>query len=200
MQPKRIWKPGSPIAFESERFVMRSLTPRDADESIARWFGDAEVMHALQIPAAQRSVEGVRRYFQRFDNALRLGIGIFPDVARPPIGIYDIQVEPRHLTAQLNVAIGDRAWWGRKVVVETRAALLDFLFVKAGLEKVWGGPPARNFPSLFNYKAQHFRQEGVLRGQFKGVEGGRVDQIIFGMMREEWLSLRAEAAGRARAS
>ncbi|MEQ9812664.1 MAG: GNAT family protein [Azospirillaceae bacterium] len=179
---------------------MRSLTARDADTTIAAWFGDAEVMHALQIPAAQRSVDGVRRYFQRFDNVFRLGIGIFPDIARPPIGMYDIQTDPRNLTAQLNVAIGDRAWWGRHVVVETRAALLDFLFDSAGLEKVWGGPPARNFPSLFNYKAQRFRQEGVLRGQFKGVEGGRVDQIIFGMLKEEWQALRAGARGQAHAS
>ena len=47
---------------------------------------------------------------------------------------HQVDLNPRHRTASLNVIIGDKSFWGRKVVLETRAALLDHLF-RNGTEK-----------------------------------------------------------------
>ena len=56
-----------------------------------------------------------------------------------------------------------------------------------GTAQAYGTPLARNFPAVFNYKAQGWRLEGVLRGQCKSVvDGSRLDQYHFGMLRDEW--------------
>ena len=90
------------------------------------------------------------------------------------------------------VVIGDRDYWGKGVVLEARGALLDFLFDVVGVSKVWGTPFERNFPSIFNYKAQGFTCEGVLRKHVINVKGKRVDQYIFGLLRDEWHAHRAK--------
>jgi ribosomal-protein-alanine N-acetyltransferase len=81
------------------------------------------------------------------------------------------------------------------VVNEVRAALLDEFFERRGTEKASGTPLARNFPAVFNYKAQGWRLEGVLKGQCKSVvDGSRLDQYQFGMLRDEWRARKGAAA------
>ena len=100
-----------------------------------------------------------------------------------------VTVDRQHRTANFNVLIGEKDYWGQKVINETRAALLDFLFTQRGVEKAYGRPLARNFPAVFNYQAQGWRLEGVLRGQAKSVvDGSRLDQYHFGMLATEWLA------------
>jgi len=52
-------------------------------------------------------------------------------------------------------------------------------------------PLSRNFPAVFNYKAQGWRHEGTLRGHRRSiVDGTRLDQYQFGLLRDEWRQLR----------
>ena len=78
-------------------------------------------------------------------------------------------------------------------MLETRAALLDHLF-RSGVEKVIGSPLARNFPAVFNYKAQGFVAEGVLRRHRIDPDGKRVDQVMFGLLPEDWAAQKKKLA------
>jgi RimJ/RimL family protein N-acetyltransferase len=88
------------------------------------------------------------------------------------------------------VLLGERDWWGRHVVVETRAAILDFLFERAGMEKVAGRPFTRNVAAVASYNAMGFRCEGILRSQMRCFDGSRLDQYFFAMLRDEWRDAR----------
>ena len=111
------------------------------------------------------------------------------------VGNLTLFCDPENLTAQTNIVVGDREWWGRGIVPEIRAAVLDFAFEKLGIEKIWGVPFARNFPALYNYKAQGFTCEGILRANKRLPDGSRVDQYYFGLLREEWRPRRGAGAG-----
>ena len=37
------WRPGSPLAFETERFRLRSLAPADITEAYVGWWNDEEI-------------------------------------------------------------------------------------------------------------------------------------------------------------
>ena len=78
------------------------------------------------------------------------------------IGFFMVDVDPFHRRATFNVVIGEKSWWGKGVVNEARAALLDEFFNNREIEKAAGMPFARNFPAVFNYKAQGWRHEGTL--------------------------------------
>ena len=88
--------------------------------------------------------------------------------------------------------IGDREYWGSQVVIETRAAILDFLFDDVGIVKVTGKPYSDNAAAIYNFKVQGFTAEGILKSQH--ISGDRrVDGILFGMQKEEWITRRIQS-------
>lgn len=178
---------GRPVALSTERFLVRSLTPSDASERWSDWSADPDVMNPLNIPIRRMSRDDLARYIARFDNDNGYLIGVFAKALSLHIGFFMIEVNKLHASAGFNLLIGDKQYWGKGVVNEVRAALLDEFFERRGIEKAFGTPLARNFPAVFNYKAQGWRLEGVLRGQCKSiVDGSRLDQYHFGMLRDEW--------------
>ena len=180
------WQLGQPLCLETSRFFVRSMTPADVTNQFIAWTRDPEVIQTLNLPVRKVKREEFVRYVQRFDNKVSFGLGIFTKKEDHHIGFYSVLCDNRQATAITNVVIGERDYWGKGVVIETRAAILDFLFDRLAIHKVWGKPFARNFPAVFNYKAQGFTCEGVLREHLKSVTGGRIDQLVFGLLRHEW--------------
>jgi RimJ/RimL family protein N-acetyltransferase len=178
---------GRPVQLETDRFRLRSLKFTDASERWRGWAKDPEVMGPLNAPAQDMSLDYLARYASSFDNNARYLIGIFDKGSGAHIGFFVIEVDGTHRCATFNVVIGDKTWWGKGVVNEARAALLDYFFDHRGIEKACGGPLTRNFPAVLNYKAQGWRYEGTLRGQRLSTAGGpRLDQYQFGLLRDEW--------------
>jgi len=185
---------GRPVLIETARFNLRSLKPIDASERWLGWLNDPEVMHPTNAPARHLSREQLGRYIAGFDNTHNYLIGIFDKTSRIQLGFFFIDVEAAHHTATFNVIIGEKSWWGKGVVNEARAALLDHFFDRLGMGKICGGPLSRNFPAIFNYKAQGWIYEGTLRGQFKSVvDGSRLDQLRFRLLADEWHAIRRKA-------
>jgi len=186
--------PPKMLRIDTERFTLRSIVPGDASERWSLWLQDPDVMGPVNTELRKLSVEDLKQYILRFNQETRLLIGVFDRTDRLFVGFYQIDLSPFHRTAKFNVIIGDKSYWGRKVVLETRAALLDHLF-KSGTEKAIGSPLARNFPAVFNYKAQGWRLEGIMKSQVRANYGiGRLDQYEFGLLKDEWAAFKKKAA------
>ena len=182
-----------PIELRTRRFELRTLKPADACESWVAWAKDPEVMGPLNQPVRVMSVPELASYIGGFDNVNRCLIGLFDRVGEALIGFFMIELDHGHRLATFNVVIGDKSWWGKGAVNEARAALLDHFFEHRGIEKACGAPLARNFPAIFNYKAQGWRHEGTLRAhRVSLIDGKRADQVQFGLLRSEWRAARAK--------
>jgi RimJ/RimL family protein N-acetyltransferase len=181
------------ISLRTKRFDLRTATPNDAGDVWLGWTRDPEVMGPLNVPVRQMSKYELASYIGSFDNVNRHLIVVLEKGASIPIGFFMVETEAVHRVANFNVVIGDKSWWGKGVVNEARAALLDYFFEQQGIEKACGSPLARNFPAVFNYKAQRWRHEGTLRGQrVSTTDGKRLDQFQFGLLRSEWRAARAK--------
>jgi len=186
---------GRPIALSTERFLVRSLTAGDASERWCAWSADPDIMGPLNQAAIRMTKEQLVRYIAQHDNDRAYLIGIFTKAMNQYIGFFMIETNKLHATASFNLVIGDKTYWGKGVVNEVRAALLDEFFERRDIEKACGIPLARNFPAVFNYKAQSWKLEGVLRGQCKSItDGARLDQYQFGMLREAWRGRKGRAS------
>lgn len=184
---------GWPIDLKTERFRLRSLVPSDASAKWVAWVGDAEAMRPLHMPASVSTVEEIAEHIRQFDNDIRLLIGVFVQGSDDHIGFYMIEVDRQHALAAFHVFIGDRNWWGKGVVNETRAALLDHFFDARGIEKVIGQPLERNFAAILNYKKQGWHFEGIHQKHRRSVlTQKRIDQYTFGLQKDVWKSLRKE--------
>jgi len=184
------------VRLDTPRFRLRGLAPADVTERFASWLADPEVAGPLNRAAVAPPLASLRREIGSGDGVRRFFVGIY-DAEGAPLGFYALVRDPQHRTVAFNVLVGEKAWWGKGVVLETRAALLDHFFAERGVEKAAGTPLARNFPAVFNYKRQGWRLEGVLRGQCLAFDGaGRLDQFQFGMLKEDWERLRGEEGRR----
>jgi [ribosomal protein S5]-alanine N-acetyltransferase len=183
-----------PVRLTTARFLLRNLLPGDASDRYLSWAADSEVMSPLNVSAVRMTRQQLAGYIGGFDGITRFLIGIFLREDERHIGFYMIETDPGHGLANFNVVIGDKEFWGKKVVLETRPVLLDHFFTQRGIEKALGSPLARNIPAIFNYKAEGWRLEGVLKSQRKSIkDGSRLDQMQFAMLKTEWLARKARA-------
>lgn len=126
-------------------------------------------------------------YIESFDNTTRFLVGIFAKPDDLHIGCYFVDVDWPDRNAVFNVLVGDQAYWGQKVVLETRPALVGHFFKERGIEKAIGLPLARNMPAVFNYKAEGWTLEGILRQHRRSAtHAKRLDQLQFALLRQEW--------------
>jgi RimJ/RimL family protein N-acetyltransferase len=184
---------GRPVLLNTPRFALRSLKPSDGSERWMSWLKDPEVMGPLNAPPRAWTSQELRAHIAAADNTQRYLIGIFDAASQMQIGFFMVDVDLFQRRATFNVVIGEKSWWGKGVVNEARAALLDEFFQHRGIDKAVGMPLTRNFPAVFNYKAQGWRHEGTLRGHCVAVAGGaRLDQYQFGLSKEEWAAARGE--------
>lgn len=184
------WRPGQPVVVETEHYRLRSLTDADATDVYVGWWNDPEIQASLGFPARNWTRAQAAAHIRKFNNRTSFHLGIFPRDRSEPVGFFTIFLESPQL-ARTNVVIGDKAFWGRKVVLEVREKAFDFVFETLGVEKIYGQVDARNFPAIFNYKAQGFTREGVLRKHTRAMDGTLHDIIMFGMLREEWRARQA---------
>jgi len=182
------------LRLTTPRFLLRNLSPGDASDRYLSWAADSEVMGPLNVSAIRMTPQQLAGYIGNFDGITRFLIGIFLREGERHIGFYMIDTDPVHGLANFNVVIGDKEFWGKKVVLETRPALLDHFFEHWGIEKAVGQPLARNIPAIFNYKAEGWQLEGILKGQRKSISGGgRLDQMQFAILKSEWLARKGRA-------
>lgn len=190
------WRPGKLVHLESPRFVIRSLTREDVGDAFIGWLADPEVMIGMNLPRRRLSRTEAVAYVLSVDHRRSFRLGIQLRDGGALIGCFSVDVDPLHGWGETAVVVGERSWWGKDVVREARARLLDFLFDEVGLHRVMGRPHGRHFASIYNYKVLGFRLEGVLRQHLQAQGGeGRLDQLVFGLLRSEWQARRERLRG-----
>ena len=185
------------MKLETDRFTLESMSRLEATWRTYAWTFDPEVMHPFGFPSGTWTWRSWYKHFRKFNNRHKFCLAIRPKGARRVIGFESFEAGHSGL-AILTVIIGDRNWWGKNVVQETRPAVIDFIFKHVGCGKVWGMPAARNFPSVANYLALGFQCEGVLRKHaFDPVTKEMEDRLAFGLLKREWLERQQTLGARA---
>ena len=184
------WRPGAPLAFETERFRLRSMATGDITDAYISWWNDEEIQAGLGMPVRGWGRPQAERHVSNFDNRGRFHLGIYVKSDDSLIGFFAMFIE-RHKVARTNIVIGDKSYWGHGVPLEVRARGLEILFGLFKMDKVYGKLHVRNYPSIFNYKALHFTCEAILRQHEIGPDGERRDMLMFGLLRDEWEARRA---------
>lgn len=179
------------IRLKTDRFLVRTLRESDACETLLGWLADAELMNNVNHKPQRLTMLQLRRFIMSYDQATKLLVGVFDKENEKLVGYYLIEINPPQRRATFNVVIGDRDYWGQRIVLETRAALMDYLFQFGAVDKLIGGPLARNFPAVFNYKAQGWKLEGLMRSHVLSASGtDRIDQYQFAMLKEDWQAIK----------
>lgn len=181
--------------ISSPNYRLRLLDPDDVGAEYVGWLGDAEVTKYLEVRHYPQTIESIRAFVASHDGIGSFLFGVFTPEHRH-IGNYSLRIDRPNSVGTLGVMIGDRQHWGRNVVQETRAALLDHCFDTLHLHKVCGACHATNLPAIYNYRRQGWASEGVRREHAMGWDGVRVDVVMFGMLAATWKSRRPASEAR----
>jgi RimJ/RimL family protein N-acetyltransferase len=167
---------------------------REGLETLRRFWNDLEIEIAGgDDPPQPVSLERLRARFDRkASEGSREKIDFVIEADGACIGacgLFNIDVAARH--CELGITIGERDYWGRGYGREAVRLMLDYAFRVRNLRRVWLEVHATNERAIRAYKVCGFVEEGRMRGHV-WLAGHYMDNVIMGVMREEW---RASPAG-----
>lgn len=177
------------MKISGRSFYLRSLLKKDLNEVYLSWLRDPEVNQFLEINFSPLNKKQAEARLAKYNNKTNFFLGIFDKKKDKFIGTCTLKIDFFNKIAYLGYLIGDKNYWGTKAGVDSVALLMDFGFENHKLYKIWGISIVNNIGAIFNIKKLGFIQEGRLRGHARR-KGKRVDRIIFGILKKEWLERR----------
>ena len=163
---------------------LRQMTEDDIADKV-RWYNDPEIKQSLvldesfELEKSKQWFRGVRDLPNRIDL-------IIESVEGRSIGLIGlVNIDSKNRTAEIVLAIGEKDYWGKGVMLEAESLLIHWAFTQLNLEKIWGQTRPENIASLVTMKKLGFKIEGTLR-QEKIINGQRIDIMHLGLLREEF--------------
>jgi RimJ/RimL family protein N-acetyltransferase len=173
--------------LRGEKVTLRAVERGDLERLWLFW-NDLEVeLAGGGDPPQPLSLQRLR---ERFDREAREGtqdkIDFIIEADEECIGecgLLHIDLAARH--CELGITIGEREYWGRGYGREAVKLLLDYAFRVRNFRRVWLEVHAANERAIRAYRACSFVEEGRMR-EHVWLAGRYVDNVIMGVMREEW--------------
>jgi RimJ/RimL family protein N-acetyltransferase len=179
----------SPI-LRGERIFLRGPERNDIP-TFVRWFNDADVVANLAM-RAPLSDAAEHAWFDRMLEAqarsdYHFVICLLAD--RRPIGTVGFhRLDLHNGTAELGIAIGERAEWGKGYGRDAMLTLADFGFGELRLERIGLEVYSPNQRARRTYESVGFVHEATLR-RARYQRGEYTDVHVMSLLRDEWARL-----------
>lgn len=173
-----------PTELQTERLLLRPFKFDDLDD-VLDYATDEEWSHYLFA---------VARPYTRRDGEEFVAGAVLTDWAKQPmfavvldgkvIGGINLGVDKAHELAELGYSIA-REHWGQGLTAEACRALIGWAFPAYDLRKIFARADEKNRGSWRVMEKLGMTREGLLR-EHRLVRGERGDEVIYGLLREEW--------------
>jgi RimJ/RimL family protein N-acetyltransferase len=164
--------------------LVRLRAPEPSDAVLNELFNDHDVRTGLGAPFPQPIgsfhdwIESARKK----DDHVNLAIERLDEPGA--IGMCDLmRIEAPTRTAELGIWVA-RPWWGGGYGTDAVRTLCRFGFDHVNLHRITLYVNADNTQAIRAYEKAGFKEEGRLR-EMAFVHGGRVDQLVMGLLRDD---------------
>lgn len=186
------WRKGLPV-LRSLGFSLRELHAADAP-GLAATLTTAEVSRFISPPPT--SVAGFERFIawaQRERAAGRYAcFAVVPDGETTAVGIFQVRLlEGRDGVAEWGFILG-QAYWGTGLFLAGAQRVVDFAFAAMGVQRLEARASVANGRGNGALQKLGAFKEAVLRQSFAR-HGERHDQVLWGILRDDWQAGRAVA-------
>lgn len=172
----------------TERLVMRPVTRADAPAVLSYATDPEWARYISERVAADCFDEAHARAF--VEQAL--------PIEGRPVTSFAIEVEGEVIgSIHLVMSVGDsmaelaclirRSRWGAGIAGEAARCVLDYAFIDLGLVRVFARADGRNERSIRAMEKLGMQLEARLRRHRVDRTGARCDEVVFGVLRDEWL-------------
>ncbi|MGW3660284.1 GNAT family N-acetyltransferase [Streptomyces sp. NPDC005151] len=158
-------------------------------EPLLRWKNDVEIQRLSDDGTRTYTREQVAATLERWmcpsDDIVHLAIGLAGRAE--PIGFLHLAlIERAHRRCRLGIVIGEKDLWGRGYGHLAVVQAVDHAFDVLDLDRITVEVFADNTRSVRLFERVGFVREGVMRENIQR-DGQRVDELIFGLLRHEWI-------------
>ncbi len=167
------------------RVDLRPMEPSDA-EALWRWNHDPDVFRWMQENYPQSLAQVRKRLEERATNAYgEVLLGIQVREGGELIGLVRLRdAEPETGCAELDIYIGEKAYWGRGHATDAMRTVCRYGFDKMRLHKISLTVATENHPARHVYEKVGFVEEGRLRQVFRR-DGRWYDMFTMGLLEGE---------------
>lgn len=176
---------GKAFQLDLKDYYLRSLRKPDANFAFTEWMNDPDVLFGLNLPAFNMDVENLKNYIGTANNLTKYLIGIFTKPEMRLVGFYQIDVNLMHKRGSITAAIGEKELWGKSVLRETSAPLVESFFQNRDVDKLSLRIISKNKRILFSLMGTRFKHEGCLRQEVLTPSGERLDVNVFARVKNE---------------
>ncbi|HUG47201.1 MAG TPA: GNAT family protein [Candidatus Limnocylindria bacterium] len=185
-----------PPTLEGRLVVLRHHEPGDV-AAVRRWYRDPEIGRLTRYQPQPMTEQEIERFFQaRLLAPDALAYAIVERAADRLVGFTTFSsLDPDNGSVLFHITIGERLAWGRGLGTEATELMLGHAFDRLGLHRVGLTVFDFNPRAIRAYEKAGFRLEGRSRQAILR-DGRYFDELQMGVLREEWLSRRAERGAR----
>lgn len=175
------------LSLETPRLLLRPLTEDDAPH-VLTWARDPHVVANFSFFETEPTEERIRAYARaKRESPADLLLAIFEKDGSRYAGNCGLhEWDSVNLNARLGIILGEPAW-GRGIAQEALSALLSAAFGTLGLHKIYLNVFTTNEKGRALYGKLGFREEGVLREEYR-LRGTFRDMVRMGLLAGEWKS------------
>ena len=176
--------------LRGKKVLLRPVMRSDI-QYFLKWFNDPEVIQYLNmyLPMTEMAEEKYIDGLGADRTQANFVIEAIEDNLGKPIGTIGlVNISPRDHNAGFGIAIGDKDYWSKGYGTEAARLLVNYGFEQLNLHRINSSAIAFNERSARMHKSVGFKEEGKRRECiFKN--GKLQDEMVFGLLREEWKGL-----------
>jgi RimJ/RimL family protein N-acetyltransferase len=179
------------------RLVHLAAPAEDDAAAFARWSQDAEYLRALDTDYARpvSATEFAERSAPGRADSNTLEFRLRTLAEDRLIGFVALHcIEWNNQAAMLAIGIGEASYRGKGYGSDALQLILRYAFRELNLYRVGLDVTANNRAAIRAYEKAGFQQEGVMRRAVSR-DGQRIDRILMGILRDEWLERTGMAHG-----
>lgn len=155
-------------------------------EYLLKWMNDLEVNQYLNNHFPITEITEAKWIEELSTTRRNTDIVFVIEVEQKPIGICGLhRINLIDQNAGMGMAIGEKEYWEKGYGTESLKLLVDFAFRNLNLNSLSTGAIDFNERSIKMQEKVGFRREGIRRQRFSK-NGEFHDEILFGLLREEW--------------
>lgn len=173
------------VQLQSGRLLLRLPRPSDLDD-VVEYANDEEwarfVHRRFPWPYTRR--DGEEFIAAAAQRTRAIGPHLVLELEGKVVGVVTLEVRADDRIAEIGYGLA-RSVWGKGLAAEAVSGVLDWSFEVFDLAKVFAVTDSRNQRSVRVLEKLGFQQEGWLR-QHRFARDGQTDEIVFGVLKEEW--------------
>jgi RimJ/RimL family protein N-acetyltransferase len=182
----RLVQRAAELRLETERLLLRRLTPADVDTAVAHEL-DPEIMRFIRdVPTPEAARQKVLAFLEpwRAEEGRWLILAVVPKGQERMVGIVGCRVTTAaHEAMELGYRLHSDVH-GRGYASEASQRLVDFLFDEVGLHKLIALCTAENTGSYRVMEKLGMQREGCMR-QYARIGGRWHDELVYGLLADE---------------